>query len=151
MEALCIIKAGMLAGIIMSAVAMMLNMLKITSLDITKYVGCMMTGQSSGMTSMIAGLAVHSFMSVLFAFVYAWVADQLNMAMSLQTGLILGFAHGVVGGMMTPVVDSMNGCIKAGKVKAMKMFASGYGTSAIATYFVIHVAYGVALAQMLSM
>ncbi len=149
MDAMCIAKAGLMAGVAMGVVAMALNMLKITSLDITKYMGCMLTGQSSGTTSMVAGLVAHLAASVVFAFVYVWVARYIHMALTVTNGAIFGLAHAVIGGLMLPMIDSMNHCVSQGKVKAMQMFAQGHGTMGMASYFAAHVVFGVALAMFL--
>lgn len=151
MEALCIAKAGLLAGIVMALVAMALKALKFTKLDLTQYVGCILTGKASGMANMLAGVGVHVVMSIVFAFVYVWIAAHFNMAMSIMTGATIGAVHTLIGGLFFPFMDRLNSCVKSGKLKPMKMFAQGYDISGTATYALVHVVYGVALFHILMM
>lgn len=146
MGALCVAKAGLMAGIIMGIIAMMLNMMKVTTLDLTQYIGCMLTGQKSGAVSMAAGLVVHLIMSVVFAFIYVWIAEYLAMPLSPTNGALFGLIHSIFGGIMMPLMDSMNSCVSKSKVKAMSMFAQGHGTNGTVTYFGIHILYGALLA-----
>lgn len=147
MDAFCIAKAGLMAGLVMGIIAMVLNMLKITSLDLTQYTGCMLTGQPSGLNSMAAGLGLHIAASIFFAFLYLWVARYLSMPLNETNGALFGLIHALIGGgLLLPIMDSMNGCVTSGKVKAMQMFAQGHGNAGILTYFAVHVVYGVALA-----
>ena len=149
MGALCVAKAGLMAGVIMGVIAMMLNMMKVTTLDLTQYIGCMLTGQKSGAVSMAAGLVIHLVMSVIFAFIYVWIAEYLAMPLTPMNGALFGLIHSILGGIMMPLMDNMNGCVSKGRVKAMNMFAQGHDTTGTITYFGIHILYGALLAMFL--
>lgn len=118
-----ILQFGIIAGVVMSIVAMALNMIGFTKLDLGQYLGCLLTGQKSGAASSVAGTAMHLALSGAFAYLYVQAMAYFNLLVTLQTALILGAANTILSGIMLKVTDAINPCIASKKVRAMGLFA----------------------------
>ncbi len=57
------IKIGIVAGLVMAVVGTVFGLLRFTSLDLTTYTGCMITGSNRGKAPFIAGFLFHILMS----------------------------------------------------------------------------------------
>ena len=64
--------AGLVAGIVMGMWAMMMHMVGASRMSMTSYEGCMITGDTSGTSTFMAGMGMHLVLSVVIAIVYAW-------------------------------------------------------------------------------
>lgn len=150
-EMIYLVKVGLIAGIIMGMAAMILNMIKFTTLDLTKYVGCLLTGHSAGRVNFIAGFVAHLIASAFFAVVYNYLIDHFMIPVSLHNALHFGIIHTLISGcILLPVFDRMNPCVVQGSIKRMSYLASGYGMSAVITYVAGHIMYAVAVFFMLA-
>lgn len=67
-----IAQIGIVAGFVMGMAAMLLNKIKFTSLDLTRYMGGLLTGQPVGKVNFIAGFSFHMLASVLLAWIYVY-------------------------------------------------------------------------------
>ncbi|AFZ69300.1 hypothetical protein [Deinococcus peraridilitoris] len=105
----------------------MMHRLGVSRLSMPTYEGSMLTGTTQGMSTKAAGMGMHLLLSALIAIPYAKALDQEAVPRPIETGLKLGLLHWLIGGMMLPGMDAMNGCVKRGQVPALKVFAGGYG------------------------
>lgn len=150
-EVIYLIKVGIIAGVIMGMAAMVLQMIKFTTLDLTKYVGCLLTGHSTGRVNFIAGFIAHLGASAVFAILYDYLIVHFMIAVSLHNAVHFGIVHTLISGcLVLPVMDRMNPCVAQGSIKRMNYLASGYGVSAAITYTAGHVIYAVAVFFMLA-
>ncbi len=150
-EMFYLVKVGLTAGIIMGMAAMILNMVKFTTLDLTKYVGCLLTGQAAGRVNFIAGFVAHLIASVVFAILYHYIIVEYVIAVSLRNAVFFGIVHTLISGcFVLPFFDRMNPCVAQGSIKRMNYFASGYGVTAAMTYVVGHVLYAIVVFFMLA-
>ncbi|MBM17809.1 MAG: hypothetical protein CL947_01920 [Epsilonproteobacteria bacterium] len=140
-----IIKAGIFAGIVMGIFAMAVNMIKLTTLNLTEYMGCMATGKKAGNESFIAGFSIHIIASALFPPIYLHIMQYFTLPLTLHTGIILGLGHTVIAGILLGYMDNYNICVKKKKIQAMHMFAQGHGNAGVATYLIAHVIYAMAV------
>ncbi len=141
-EMLYLFKIGIVAGVIMGMAAMFLKIIKFTTLDLTKYVGCLLTGQSSGRVNFIAGFVAHLGAAVFFAFVYNYVIRHFKVEISGHNAVYFGIIHTLIAGaLILPLLDRMNPCVAQGSIKRMSYFASGYGIPAVITYVIGHIVY----------
>ena len=143
-----IVQAGLVAGIVMGMFAMIMHMLNLTTLNLTKYMGCMLTNKKSGPVSFLAGFGAHLVASVIFSFIYLHIIKYFSMGLTLKTGIILGVVHTIFSGLMLATMDSMNACVAQKKVKAMKIFAQGHGIMGMIVFATVHIIYAVVLIKM---
>ncbi len=134
--------AGLAGGIAMGVWAMLMHMAGYSRMSMTSYEGCMITGEDSGSSIFMAGMAMHLMLSVLIAFVYAWAFETIWNEASWFYGLLLGIAHWIVGSLALPMMDGMNGCVKRNAMNPMRLFANGYGSGAVVTFLIGHLIYG---------
>ncbi|MCX5924454.1 MAG: hypothetical protein NTZ68_03460 [Candidatus Dependentiae bacterium] len=149
-EIIYICKVGILAGIIMGMAAMILNLVKFTTLDLTAYMGCLLTKRSSGMINFIAGFSFHLFASAALALVYVFVIGMFQISLTFVNGLIAGCVHTLVSGCLLPQLDRFNACVKKGTLPKMGYFASNYGANAMITFTAGHIIYAVIVFWMLA-
>ncbi|MFA5999343.1 MAG: hypothetical protein WC747_04975 [Candidatus Babeliales bacterium] len=149
-EIIYICKVGILAGIIMGMAAMILNLVKFTTLDLTSYMGCLLTKRSSGTINFIAGFSFHLFASAVLALVYVFVIGMFQISLSLHAGIVAGCIHTIISGCLLPQLDRFNACAAKGKLPRMGYFASNYGTNAIITFTAGHIIYAVVVFWMLA-
>ena len=149
-EMMYLAKVGVIAGVVMGVAAMILNMIKFTTLDLTKYFGCLLTGQSTGRVNFIAGFVFHLCASAFFAILYDYLIVHFMIVVSLRSAIHFGIIHTIVSGCLLPVIDQINPCVAQGSVKRMSYLASGYGSTAIVTYVAGHIIYAVTVFFMLA-
>ena len=142
-EALYVAKVGIAAGLIMGMVAMILNMIKFTTLDLTTYMGSLLTGKPSGTLNFVAGFSFHLLVSIILAFVYLFFITTLHIAITLHNSLHAGLIHTLISGVLMHVLDRINPCVSQGSVKGLGYFASNYGIPAIITFITGHLLYAV--------
>lgn len=146
---LYIIKIGLIAGIIMSLVGMALGMLGFTKLDLTTYVGCLLSGQSKGKVPLITGTLFHLFASAFFAVLYAWIifhaatAHQIYIQPTIFYGVIFGLAHTLISGIILVLLDKINPCVVNKQIPCMGFATSAYGAHAVITYTILHIVYAI--------
>lgn len=150
-EILYLAKIGLIAGVIMGMAAMILQMIKFTTLDLTKYVGCLLTGHAAGRVNFVAGFVAHLCASAFFSILYAYILEHFMIAVSLRNAVHFGVLHTLISGcLVLPMFDRMNPCVAQGSIKRMNYLASGYGVSAVITYTAGHIIYAVAVFFMLA-
>lgn len=144
-----LVQFGLIAGIVMGICAIILNISGFTKLNLTEYLGCLLTGHKSGSVSFIAGFTAHLLFSILFAYLYFYSAAYFELPINLQTAFILGAANTLFSGIMIKMFDAISPCIASDKIKAMNFFASGYGCTGVFTYIFVHFVYAVVLFKLL--
>lgn len=75
----------------------------------------------------MVGMMIHMMFSAIVAFIYAWIFEALWPNATWWSGLVLGIGHWLLGGLMLPVLDKMNGGAKRGEIPAIEAIAKGYG------------------------
>lgn len=141
--------AGVMAGLVMGLVAMVLNKIKFTTLDLTKYFGALLTGYIAGYTNFIAGFVLHIVASGIFANLYVFILQLFVLPFGMQTACIIGIAHTIFSGMMLPVFDRLNPAVAYNTMRPMGCFASNYGTTATITFIVGHMLYAILVYEFL--
>lgn len=136
-----VFKVGVVAGLVMGLVAMGLNLIKLTTLDLTKYFGALLTGQIAGRTNFIAGFLLHVLASGILANLYMIAMQIFSMSVSWQTAGIVGVVHALISGMILPVFDTLNPCVVQGIMRPMGYLASNYGITGSITFVVEHLFY----------
>lgn len=132
---------GIISGLIMGTFAMTMNMLKVTSLNLTEYMGCLITGKKSGPASFIAGFGAHIVASALIAMIYINIIIHFQLSMDLKTTLLLAAGHTVIAGIMMSMMDTFNPCVSTNKIRAMQLFALGHGNNGMIIYIAAHFLY----------
>lgn len=143
-----IAQAGLIAGLVMGTIAMIIHMLGLTSLNLTEYMGCMLTHKKSGPVSFAAGFIVHLIASVMFAFIYQHLIGYFSLELTIMNGIILGVVHTIFSGVMMLVMDSMNKCVIDKKINAMGILAQNHGLMGMITYTLVHIVYAVILMKL---
>jgi hypothetical protein len=144
-----LIKFSVISGMTMSAVAMALGMVGFTTLDLGTYLGCLLTGEKSGLISFVAGLAAHLIASVVIAYFYLQAMTYFNMPLSLKTACILGLMNTFCSGIMIKAIDMIHPCVASKKLQGIGLFASGYGMPGIITYALIHLVFAATFLKLL--
>lgn len=134
---------GLTAGITMSIVAIALSITGFTKLNLTEYLGCLLTGQKTGYLSFILGATSHLIFSVVFAYLYIQIVSYFELPITLKTALCMGILNTLFSGIMIKGIDTINPCVASAKIRAMNFFAYGYGISATITYVLVHIVYSV--------
>lgn len=136
-----IILAGIYGGIAIAVWAMVMRMMGFTTMNIVSYAGCLITKKSSGSETFIVGMLMHFTLSIVIAFLYFYIFKNLAVSGWIY-GLLAGFVHWFIAGMMLPVMDKMNHCVQTGLIGPMKLYASGYGINGILIFLIGHLIYG---------
>ncbi len=144
-----IIKYGIISGITMSAIAMALQISGFTKLDMGTYLGCLLTGQKSGIKSFIFGLTAHLFISIAIAYLYVQTMIFFNLSVSFKTACTLGFLNTFFSGIFIKGFDIVNPCVKSKKLQGIDLFASGYGIRGIISYTLIHIVFATTFLKLL--
>lgn len=133
--------AGVAGGVAMELSAVLIRLLGFGRHSMVSYEGCMLTGRESGAPSYLAGLVMHLTLSVLIAFAYAWGFETFWGGGGWERGLALAAPHWLAGGLVVPLFDRLNGCVRGGRVKALGTFAAGSGRGFFA-FLAGHLVYG---------
>lgn len=140
---IALFKIGMIAGVAMGLVAMTLNKIKFTTLNLTQYVGALLTGQISGWTNFLAGFIFHLIVSGLLANMYFFVIRMFWIQLTMRNAISFGLVHTLISGLLLPALDKINPSVAYKTIKPMKYFASGYGATAVVTFVAGHVLYAI--------
>jgi ribose/xylose/arabinose/galactoside ABC-type transport system permease subunit len=144
------IKVGIIAGLIMAAVGMILGFARFSSLDLTTYTGCMLTGQNKGKTPFIVGFVFHILMSAVFGVVYLYLIHYFKIPGTILYAVALGVAHSLFSGSCMLILDVINPCVRDKKVPAAGFMATAQGMRAMITYVIIHVVYAFIVLSLLT-
>lgn len=144
------IKVGIIAGLIMAVVAMLLGFARFSSLDLTTYTGCMLTGQNKGKAPFIAGFLFHIFMSAVFGVVYLYLIHFFKIPGTIIYAVALGVANALFSGSCMLILDVINPCVRNKKVPEMGFMATAQGMRAMITYVTIHIVYAFVVLSLLT-
>lgn len=136
-------KSGVKGAMAMGAWAMMMHHSGLSRLSMPAYEGSLFTGTTQGRRTWALGMGMHLLLSALISIPYARVLEQQSTPRPIHTGLKLGLLHWLLGGLMLPGMDALNGAVKSGRATPLQPFASGYGRGAMLTFLIGHLIYGV--------
>jgi magnesium-transporting ATPase (P-type) len=134
--------AGLAGGIVMWMMMALARMMGLVDARMIAYEGCMITKSDSGAGTWIAGMAMHLILSVLIAFAYAWAFEAIWGEAGWFYGAINGVVHWLIGGMVLPMMDGMNPCVKDGRMKGLGLFGKNYGGMMVVGFLMSHLVYG---------
>lgn len=141
------VKVGIFAGLVMAAVGTILGLLRFTNLDLTTYMGCMLTGTNQGKLPFIAGFVFHIIISALFGVVYLWVIHYLASGYgifikpTLMWGVIVGSVHSLISGSLMLILDRINPCVVKKLMGRMGFLVSAQGIRATIAYILTHIVF----------
>jgi hypothetical protein len=133
---------GILGGIAMSLMMLMARAMGLIDAHMERYEGCMVTGNEEGGGTVATGLAMHLMLSALIGIVYAWAFAQFWGQATWALGLLGGLIHWAVAGMVLPMMDGMNRCVRDGRIRAFGAFGSGRGAMMVVGFLMGHLLYG---------
>lgn len=142
-------KVGLFSSLIIAIPAVILNKIRFTTLDLTTYMGGLLTGQSSGRTNFLAGFIFHIIASVCIVAVYIYFINALCLQLNFGNALHAGCIHALISGMLMHSLDHINPCVVQGTIKPLGYFGSNYGATAVVTFVFQHVCYAVIVFLML--
>lgn len=148
-ELIHVARIGIVAGIIMGMTAMILNLVKFTTLDLTMTMGCLLTRQSKGIIPFVAGFSFHIFASAAIAIIYMFIMTTFGFSLTFHNSLHIGAIHTLVSGILMHILDQLSVCAKEGSIKAVGYFASNYGTPGIVTFVAGHFIYAIIVIMLL--
>ncbi|MCX5924339.1 MAG: hypothetical protein NTZ68_02875 [Candidatus Dependentiae bacterium] len=143
-------KVGIFAGLIMAAVGMVIGMLKLSSLDLTTYTGCMLTGRNKGAIPFVVGFVFHVLMSAVFGVVYLYLIHTFKIPGTLLYGVALGVANTFFSGSCMLLLDVINPCTRNKMVPYVGFMGTAQGMSSALTYAFIHIVYAVVVLMLLT-
>lgn len=144
------IKVGIIAGLIMAVIGILLGLTRFSSLDLTTYTGCMLTGQNKGKTPFIAGFLFHILMSAVFGVIYLYLIHVFKIPGTILYAIALGVANSLFSGSCMLILDVINPCVRNKKVSEMGFMATAQGMRAMITYVIIHIVYAFVVLSLLT-
>jgi hypothetical protein len=133
---------GIVGGIVMLLMMTLARSMGLIDANMTKYQGCMITKKDEGAGTMISGLIMHLMFSALIALLYAWGFAAIWGQSTWVLGLLLGAIHWVIAGVVLPMMDGMNACVKGGRIGAFGAFGKNYGAMMVVGFLMGHLLYG---------
>jgi hypothetical protein len=133
---------GVLGGVAMSLMMAMARAMGLVNASIERYEGCMLTGRNTGAGPWTAGLVMHLVLSGLIGLVYAWGFAQFWGEATWSLGLLAGAIHWLIAGLVVPMMDGMNRCVRDGKVEGFGAFGARRGGMMVVGFLVDHLLYG---------
>ena len=128
---------GMVIGLFLDVAIILLHRFHMTKkFYILNYIGCQITGKSSGNLSFIVGLVYSMVASGLLALIYSFVIEHFQLPLTMHTVILLASIKTVISGFLLPIFDRFNRCVQNGSIAAMGLFGSGNGVK-IAILFVL--------------
>src|SRR3990167_996592 len=101
-ELVHVARVGIIAGVVMGMAAMILNLIKFTTLDLTMTMGCLLTRQSKGIIPFVAGFSFHICASAVIAIIYMLIITTFGFNLTFHNSLHIGAIHTIVSGMLIP-------------------------------------------------
>ena len=144
------VKVGIIAGLIMAVVGIILGVTKFSSLDLTTYTGCMLTGENKGKAPFIAGFLFHIFMSAVFGVIYLYLIHYFKIPGTIIYALALGVLNSIFSGVCELILDVINPCVRNKKVPALGFMATAQGMRAMVTYVILHIVYAFIVLSLLT-
>jgi hypothetical protein len=133
---------GIIGGIAMSLMMAMARGMGLIGASIERYEGCMLTGKDEGAGSWTAGFLMHLTMSAIIGIIYAWAFAQFWGRSTWSLGLLGGLIHWSVAGMVLPMMDAMNRCVRTGQIEGWGAFGSKRGAMMVGGFLMDHLLYG---------
>lgn len=143
-------KVGIIAGLIMAAVGTVIGVLKLSSLDLTTYTGCMLTGKNKGSAPFIAGFLFHMLASAVFGVVYLYLIYTFKIPGTLQYAVALGVANSFFSGCCMLLFDRINPCTRNKMVPYVGFMATAQGMSSVLTYAFLHIVFATVVLMLLT-
>lgn len=134
--------AGAVGGIVMSAMMTLARMMGLVDANMSRYQGCMITKSDRGAGTTIAGLVMHLMISALIAVLYAWVFAAVWGLADWLLGLMVAMVHWLIAGMVLPMMDRMNPCVKDGRIRPFGAYGKKYGMMMAVGFLMGHLIYG---------
>jgi hypothetical protein len=144
------IKVGIFAGVIIAAVGIIFSFLKLSSLDLTTYTGCMLTGTNKGIAPFIIGSLVHIAASASFGVLYLYLIHTFKIPMNVTYAIALGIAHTFFSGFCMLILDVINPCTRNKMIPYVGFMGTAQGLSSVLTYTTIHILYAVIVVTLLN-
>lgn len=134
--------AGVLGGLAMTFLMTLGRMMGMVEANMAMYQGCIITRKDGGAGTWMAGLMMHLVLSVLIAVLYAFAFEEIWGRASWWLGAINAVVHWILGGMVLPMMDRMNPCVKDGRIKGFGAYGKSYGGMMVAGFLMGHLVYG---------
>lgn len=137
-----ILWVGLVGGLAMSLMMTGARAMGLIDASMSRYQGCILTGRTEGAGTHAAGLMMHLVLSVLIAIVYAWALGQVWGHASWSLGLLGGAVHWAIAGLVLPMMDGMNPCVKRGALEPFGSYGSKRGAMMVAGFLMAHLLFG---------
>lgn len=134
--------AGVVGGLVMTVMMTIARMMGMVDANMSKYQGCMITKSNEGAGTTVAGIMMHLMISALIAILYAWAFTAIWGEATWWYGMINAVVHWLIAGMVLPMMDGMNPCVKDGRIKAFGAYGKNYGMMMVVGFLVGHLLYG---------
>jgi hypothetical protein len=119
--------AGVIGALALALMTDVSRWVGLIDANLTRYQGCIVLGRSEGAAPFFAGLGMHLAMGALLAIGYALLFALLWGNAAWWAGMLIGAVHGVAAGAGFPVLDRLNPCVRAGRLRGFGLFGIGYG------------------------
>jgi hypothetical protein len=133
---------GIVGGIAMSLMMALARAMGLVNASIERYEGCMITGKDEGGGTKTAGFVMHLMISAIIGIIYAWGFAQFWGEATWALGLLGGLIHWLIGGMLLPMMDGMNRCVRDGRIEGFGAFGSKRGAMMLVGLLMGHLLYG---------
>lgn len=137
-----IVLAGSAAAVAMSLMLAAARAAGVVDASMSRYLGCMITGRTKRITTIVVGFALHLVLSVAIAIAYAWGFAQLWGTATWILGLLVGLLHWLLAGIFMPALDSLNRCVNEARLKPLGAFGSKRGAMMMIGFLMGHMLFG---------
>jgi hypothetical protein len=134
--------AGVIGALVMTLMTDMGRMVGMIEANLTRYQGCILLRRSEGAAPFLAGLGMHLAIGAVLAIGYAVLFALLWGRATWWGGMLIGAVHGVVAGAGFPVLDSLNPCVRQGRMRGFGPFGRGYGVMMTLGLLAGHLVFG---------
>lgn len=134
--------AGIVGALVMSVMTDAARIAGMIDANLTRYQGCILTGQCEGSAPWAIGLGMHLAMGAVLAIGYALIFSVLWGHASWVNGLLIGAFHGLAAGAGFPMLDALNPCVRDGRMRGFGMFGKEYGVMMVMGLLAGHLAFG---------
>lgn len=134
--------AGLAGGAVLMLMTEISRMFGLIDANLVRYQGCIVIGRSEGVSPLLAGAGVHLAIGAVLAIGYALAFTFIWGEATWLTGALLGAVHSLAAGSGFPVLDSLNPCVRDGRMQGFGLFGRGYGIMMTLGLLSGHVVYG---------
>jgi hypothetical protein len=139
---LSILWAGVIGGIVMQVWVQFLYRIGFTSLNLIRYLGCVVIGKQTGPLNYLAGTLLHFIISIIDAFTYMFMLHFIWGHTGAIPGFLFGILHANGSGFAIIIFDFISPCVRAGSMPPIKLYARGYGITATIAFMSSILLYG---------